>query len=175
MQKELDTHRDIRKDTNYRISPCKNKLARDFVKLSLSRIINAWGTQICNTSHTTLDDAHGEVITNTSQIRTTDNTAWKLYVLVKEQKCKIRGQIKNDSETKRRNEKKILAKCHIIGDLKPIWAELKRKRNGIPGYISELYTDDNHNKHPINSILANLTKHVNNTFYRNYERGSLSN
>ena len=54
----------------------------------------------------------------------------------------------------------IIDKCAFVGDLKPIWGELKGNRNGEPNYISGLGADDNHVKSPPDFTLANLTLHV---------------
>ena len=63
---------------------------------------------------------------------------------------------------------KYIGICAYSGNLKPIRNDLKKKTKDSPCYISELYIDPDRAKTSHNFIIANITKHIRKTFYRNY-------
>ena len=58
------------------------------------------------------------------------------------------------------NKIKFVERCAFPGNLKPIWGELKRKRNGKRNYISERYTGEKHKTSPPNYIIATRSLYI---------------
>ena len=164
----LDNLRDKRKNINYNIFRVRKNHLNHTNMQALIKTFYAWKNNHItpNITHQTDNE---ELLFNKYQTLTRfeEKKLKTFYNNAHLITNNIYIHLKNVHEKQLINKLKTLEVHAAAGNLKPIWKELKRKSKGNASYISELYTDENETKTPPNFIIANLTKHIHNTFYKN--------